>query len=575
MKKWIVLIFASFLVISVFADEKKKTDGYESLDEKSKMDFEYSFMEGVKYKIVGDFQQAVAYFDRCLQIYPESPVVKYELGNLLMINEDYNGALQLAREAVAGNSGNLWYKLLLAHVLQKKSMIEEACNVYADIIAKYPEKEEFYLLEASLYASVEKWEKAIDVYNRYEKQYGITEPVSVEKIKLYTKLNNLKGASEEATKLINKYPEKSEYLSLLAELYFNYNEDKKGLKILNKLLNADPQNGYVHLYLADYYREKDNQEDAEIHTRKALLSDELDNSFKVQYILRLILTKDSTRVSDEQLNNYMDLLMSKYSNDLTVRALHSDFLKKENKIDEAKNELEYIISQDKNNYMIWEELLLLCNEAMDTTCMYDKSVEAIKYFPEQPLPYALAGVSEMLRKNYKNAMGFFREGLKLVEDNLQLKAQFYSYLGDCYYNLDSMKTAFHMFDEVLRINPNDALVLNNYAYYLSLRNENLSKAEQMSSQAVLLEPENGTYLDTYAWVLYMRKDYSQALYYMKLAIQYSPDASGVLYEHYGDILYKNGEKEKALEMWKKALEAGDEVSVDLKSKISGEYEFEN
>lgn len=97
------------------------------------------------------------------------------------------------------------------------------------------------------------------------------------------------------------------------------------------------------------------------------------------------------------------------------------------------------------------------------------------------------------------------------------------------------------------------LVLNNYAYYLSLRNENLSKAEQMSSQAVLLEPENGTYLDTYAWVLYMRKDYSQALYYMKLAIQYSPEISGVLYEHYGDILYRNDEKEKALEMWKKCF----------------------
>ena len=42
------------------------------------MDFDYSFMEGVKYKITGDFQQAVAYFDRCLQIYPGSPVVKYE-----------------------------------------------------------------------------------------------------------------------------------------------------------------------------------------------------------------------------------------------------------------------------------------------------------------------------------------------------------------------------------------------------------------------------------------------------------------------------------------------------------------
>ena len=60
-------------------------------------------------------------------------------------------------------------------------MIEEACNVYADIIGKYPDKEEFYLMEASLYASVEKWQKAIEVYDRYEKQYGVTEPASIEK----------------------------------------------------------------------------------------------------------------------------------------------------------------------------------------------------------------------------------------------------------------------------------------------------------------------------------------------------------------------------------------------------------
>ena len=63
-----------------------------------------------------------------------------------------------------------------------KAMIEEACNVYADIIAKYPNKEEFYLIEAELYISVEKWQKAIEVFDRYEQQNGITEPVSIEKI---------------------------------------------------------------------------------------------------------------------------------------------------------------------------------------------------------------------------------------------------------------------------------------------------------------------------------------------------------------------------------------------------------
>ena len=58
-------------------------------------------------------------------------------------------------------------------------MIEEACQVLADIISKYPSREEFYLMEAELYASVEKWEKAIEVFDRYENQFGIVETISI------------------------------------------------------------------------------------------------------------------------------------------------------------------------------------------------------------------------------------------------------------------------------------------------------------------------------------------------------------------------------------------------------------
>lgn len=567
MKKGIIIFLLFSLPFHLFADQKKKTENVQELDEKTRLEFDYSFMEGIRSKITGDYEAALGWFDNCLKIYPSSPIVKYEIAGLLSLNEDYSGALQLSREAVEGNSQNIWYKILLANILQKKSMIEEACNVYADIIAKYPDKEDFYLLEAGLYASVEKWQKAIEVYDRYEKQYGITEPVSIEKIKLYTKLNDSKKASDELINLIKKYPERNDYLSLLAELYFNYNQDKKGLQILDKLLKMNPDNGFIHFYLTDYYREKKQREQAEKHMKSALLSDGIDNGFKIQYILKLILNPDTTLVTNAQLDSYMDLLMQKYSDDLSVRALHSDFLKKDNKLSEAKGELEYILDKDKNNYIIWEELLLLCNEMLDTSCMYHKSVEAIKYFPEQPLPYALAGVAMLMQKNFDRALPFFKEGMRLTDDKVALKAQFYSYLADCYYSLDSVEMAFDMFDNVLKIDPNNALVLNNYAYYLSLRNERLDWAEKMSSRAISLESDNGTYFDTHAWVLYMQKNYSQAKYYMKLAIEKIKEPSGILYEHYGDILYKNGDKEEALKMWKKAFELGDEVSEQLKSKV--------
>ncbi|MDR1756652.1 MAG: hypothetical protein LBR65_06835 [Culturomica sp.] len=571
----IVLVFIFILTgwINGFADSKKKIAGYGELDEKTKLEFDYSFLEGVRNKITGDYQSALGWFDNCLKIYPGSPVVKYEIANLLLLNKDYNGALLLAREAVSGNPGNFWYQLLLADVLQNKSMIEEACAVYDGLIATHPRTEEFYIQEAGMYVSVEKWQKAIDVYDRYEKEFGLNEIVSIEKIKLYTKLDDIKGASNELSKLIREYPEKDEYLSLLAELYFNYNQDKKGLQILNRLLSKDPENGMIHFYLADYYRDKGNQKESEQHVVKALSSNELDSRFKVQYMLKLVLSSDSLKVSEKQWDSYVLLLREKYPEDLAIRSLYSDFLKKEGKLDESRSELEYILSKDKDNYIIWQELLILCNEMEDTACIYERSTEALKYFPEEPLPYAMAGISRVIRRQFSEALPFFKKGVELTSGNREFQTQFYAYLGDCYYSLDSVEQAFNMFEQVLSYRPDDLVVLNNYAYYLSLRDEDLAKAERMSAKTVLAEPENDTYLDTYAWVLFRRKEYSQALYYIKLAVKYSREPSGVLYEHYGDILYYSDDREQAVEMWKKALETGGEDPEVLKSKISGEYDF--
>ena len=169
-----------------------------------------------------------------------------------------------------------------------------------------------------------------------------------------------------------------------------------------------------------------------------------------------------------------------------------------------------------------------------------------------------------------STLPFLEEGLELSGDNQPMRSQFYSFLGDCYYALDRAETAFLMYEEVLKINPNDALVLNNYAYYLALRKENLSKAEQMSAQAVKLDPNNATALDTYAWVLYVRGNYSQARFYMKLCLEKVTEPSGVYFDHYGDILYKYGSKSEAWDMWKKALELGldDEEALEiLKQKV--------
>ena len=559
------IILLLLCTVEVFADKKKAV--VSTLEGEAKVQFDYAFMEGVRCKILGDLKSAIAYFDQCMKIYNQSAAVRYELSSILALGNDYNLPLQLMREAVELEPMNIWYNLLLANILQKKSMVEEACKIYDNLIKLHPDREDFYIIETDLYSSVEKWEKAIDVLNRYEKQFGVSEPVIIEKAKLYSKLDNVKNASAEIMKLVKKYPEKTDYLGLLDELYLSHDQEKKGLQLLNKIVKQDPNNGFVQLYLADYYRTKNDTLNTEKYIHSALLNDKVDNGLKVQYLLKLLVNQNELNLSLDHIYSYLQLLLDKYHDDIAVRTLNADFLKRTNRLEECRGELEFLISKEKNNYLVWEELLMMYNQLEDTAAMYNGGLECLNYFPNEPLPYVMISLPLLIRNDYTKAMDYLKQGLALAPDNSPIKAQLFAYLGEAYYKQGNVKEAFAMFDSTLLINPGDIMTLNNYSYYLSLRDEHLDKAEKMISIAISADPNNSTFLDTYAWVLFKRKNYSLAKFYIRSAIENDKNPSGVLYEHYGDILYMNGEKEEAVKMWQKALELGDEDCGDLKNKI--------
>ena len=539
-KSLFVILFL-LCAIQVFADKKKAVEP--TLEGEAKVQFDYAFMEGVRFKILGDLKSSLTYFDQCMKIYNRSAAVRYEISSILSLGEDLNLPLQLMREAVQLEPDNIWYNLLLANILQKKSMIEEACKVYDELIAKHPEREDFYIIQVDLYTSTEKWEKAIEVLNRYEKQFGVNEPAIIEKAKLYSKMDNVKRASSEIMKLIKKYPENTDYLGLLAELYLSHNQEKKGLQLLNRIVKDYPDNGFVQFYLADYYRTKKDSLNTEKYIRPALANDNIDNNLKVQYLLKLLVNQADLSLSTDHIYRYVQLLLEKYPGDLSVRTLNADFLKRENKLEECKKELEFIISKEKNNYLVWEELMLLSNQLGDTAAMKSEGLECLNYFPNEPLPYMMISLPMLIEGNYAKATGYLQKGLELAPDKSFIKSQLYAYLGECYYKQDSIEIAFSMFDSAIAINPNDIMTLNNYSYYLSLRNERLNQAEKMISTALSADPNNATFLDTYAWVLFKLKNYSLARFYMRSAIENTEKPSGVLYEHYGDILYMNGDKE--------------------------------
>ena len=113
-----------------------------------------------------------------------------------------------------------------------------------------------------------------------------------------------------------------------------------------------------------------------------------------------------------------------------------------------------------------------------------------------------------------------------------------------------------LYTEFLRYDPDNAMVLNNYAYFLSLEERDLEKALAMASRATALTDNNPTYLDTHAWVLFKLGRVDEARKIMQQAVALDAQESAALLVHYGDILKALGENFMAEIYWRKALEKG-------------------
>jgi Tfp pilus assembly protein PilF len=159
------------------------------------------------------------------------------------------------------------------------------------------------------------------------------------------------------------------------------------------------------------------------------------------------------------------------------------------------------------------------------------------------------------------------------EENRALISDLYGQIGDTYFKINKTDSAFASYEKALTYNDKNIVVLNNYAYYLSLLKQDLTKAERMSALCMKLEPDNATYIDTYAWIFFVQGNYMLARVYIEQSIAKDRTNNPEIMDHYGDILYKSGETAKALEQWKKAKESG-KKSATLDKKIAEQQYFE-
>lgn len=540
-----------------------------SLSEDNKNEFEYTFIEGLKQKMIGNQQAAVTLFSKCLEINPNSSSAMFELAKIHSGNGDQTSSSLLLEKAISIDPGNKWFKLLLAQIYQQGKQYKKAADLYQQLYQLDPENLEYLYMNASLLSSAEKFDEAIEVYDELEKKVGINDQISVEKQQIYQAAGKKKEAQAELQKLIDLNPKEPRYYGLMADYYLSEKDDENALKYYQKILEIDPENGFVLFSLTSFYRQKEDKEKAWEYVRKGFLNKSVEVETKIQYYLMMTSDHDKPFFTDDQIGELVNILVKTNSDDYRVYTVYAEYLISKGKLAEAREQLRKVLQTEKDNYAIWERMILISNDMLDFKSIYTDSEKALELFPNQPALYGLKAVACLQLEKYTEALDILKEGEPYLLDNKLMKIQFDLYRAEANYKLDRIEEAFKAYDDVIQLDPENWLAMNNYAYYLSIRSEKLDKAEELSSKAVRANPDNSTYLDTYSWVLFMRKDYTLAKFYMETAIKNGGDKNGVIVEHYGDILFMLGEKEKALEQWKSALATG-EGSKLLSEKIKQE-----
>lgn len=531
------------------------------------------YHKAISAKILGNFEEAVYLFEQVLKLDPENHAAMFELATIFFDTKENNKAMHFAGHAAKLDTQNKWYKVLYAKTLSTGWDYQSAARVYKELITLDPEQPEYYFELAFMQEQTNDAKEAIKTYDQLEQLIGIDENVILQKHRLYLGLNKLEAAANEIQKLIGHTQDNERYWNMLAETYQNNGMTDKAFEVYNAMLTQYPDHPAATFALAKHNQSKGNREAYLSFMRKAFANPALSIDIKIGHMLGYVdkMPTDSTARNDAIMLS--ELMTIAHPAEAKAYAMFGDLLFNAGMLEEAL--VQYTKSFDYNDgiYQVWQQVFFIHADLRQFDLLDQATLESLDIFPNQPAIYLFNGIAKSNLNQYTGAIKMFDQALMIAAGNPMLEADILANMGDTYHAMGNNIASDTCYENSLSRNPNNVIVLNNYSYYLALRNEKIKQAEEMAAKANQLSPGNASFMDTYAWVLFRSGKYAEAKKWIEKAIAAGGTTNAVLLEHYGDILYHLDEIDMAVEQWIKAKNNGGQ-SEKLGKKIENKHWYE-
>ena len=553
-----------------------------SLSANDQRRLEFFYLEAAKQKMLGNHVEAFDLYRHCLEICPDASEVLYDLGLYhLMLREDSLALQQLTR-AAALDLQNTHFKETLASYYLERGKNEEGLRQLEDLARLQPRRTDLLAQLVRLYTAEHRPADAMRTLDRIEVLEGKMPNVSYQKFTLYQQLKQEKKAFAELESLCREYPHEMSYRLGVGNQLLAADRIEEARKVYEQVRKIDPDNAGLQLSMLELYRKTGADSLFAVKRDSLLFADGTDSQVRTALLRDYIseeMRGDSTgRERVERTFGYLD---ERYPNDFDLLQLRAAYLASYDRDNDSAfvAVMDRVIDLEPDNTQALFYLIQYYGQHRDFVRLENLCRRGVLTHHDELLCHYYLGIACYQQDKKMEALQAFQEGVmrKTEESRPAIVADLYAIMGDVLHEMKRDQEAYVAYDSCLTYQADNVGCLNNYAYYLSLRNEQLDKAEEMSYRTIRLQPDNKTYLDTYAWILFMKERYVEAQRYIdRVCPPDSADSvllgdeslSGAVLEHAGDIAAMNGNMEQALRFWLLAEQAGGpDLTATLPRKI--------
>lgn len=546
------------------ADVRPGADDIQSKHDQAKQ----FFVRGMTEAYIGNYETALNFYDRSLRLAPNAASVFAAAAEAHESLGDETSALYHARRARDLGRDNPDHHFQLAQLHLSFGQTKEAEDVYRDMRARFPENLNVLYELARVYTIEGEFVRAIETYESLLTEIGSDRDVQQEILHLYGRLGDQKGMERVLKSMIEERPGDADLRRMLGDVYTRQNRPADAAEELEQALELNPGDVTILLNLTELYRSIGRDDSADALLERAVNAEGASPSALLAQAAPLYARSSGDPEALSTAEQLLERVLEMDPGNADALIMLGDIRLTQDMPEAAGDLLYRALDENPRDPQLWMQASSAFLQAQRLDRAIDVADEGLLLFPGHLPLLQIAGYALMESYQNRAAIERFEETARIIrEDQSEAETELADVLGALgllYTRVKDVSAADQAYEEAIDTDPNNATVLNNYAYSLADRSIELERAERFAKRAIELKPEVASFLDTLGWVHFRRGEFEEARRWLEKAADL-PDASAAVFEHLGDAYSELGRPDRAREAWNRAHEMNpDSTSLPLK-----------